>query len=181
MAMPITDKHRCATCHESQLTLKNGREVLIRPIQPTDNDLIIDLFNRISPGSRYKRFLRNMNALTEDMLHQFTHVDYKTDFALVAIIEENGIQAIIAVGRYMHDPLEDTTDLALAVRDDWQNMGLGKALLTKIIAIAKKNGISLFRSMMDTRNTIMEKILRDLGYEVRYFLKSGSYQVEVLV
>ncbi|HPE45399.1 MAG TPA: GNAT family N-acetyltransferase [Deltaproteobacteria bacterium] len=115
------------------------------------------------------------------MLHQFTHVDYKTGFALVALIEENGIQAIIAVGRYMHDPLEDNTDLALAVRDDWQNLGLGKALLTRIITIAKENGISRFTSMMDTRNTMMEKILRDLGYEVKYFLKSGSYQVEVLV
>ena len=179
--MPTTDKRRRFTCHEGRLTLKDGMEVFIRPIQSTDNDLIIDLFNRISPRSRYKRFLGNMPALPEDMLHQFTHVDYKTGFALVALIEENGIQTIIAVGRYMHDPLEDNTDLALAVRDDWQNLGLGKALLTRIITIAKENGISRFTSMMDTRNTIMEKILRDLGYEVKYFLKSGSYQVEVLV
>ncbi len=179
--MPATGSRGYPSHHESRLTLKDGREVFLRPVLPTDNDLVIDLFNRISPRSIYQRFLANLGALPEDMLHHFTHINYETDFALAAVIEEGCSEAIIAVGRYAYDPHENNTDLALAVRDDWQNLGLGKLLLTRIIAIAKEHGISRFESMMDTKNTIMEKILKDLGYEVRYSLRSGFYQVEILV
>lgn len=167
--------------YNSHLTLKDSREVFLRPILTTDSDLIIDLFNRITPKSLYQRFLRNFNALPEDMLYHFTNINYKTDFALVAVIQEDCRDAIVAVGRYAYDPHEDSTDLALAVRDDWQNLGLGKSLMTRIIAIAKEHGISHFVSMMDTKNTFMEKILKDLGYEVRYFMRSGFYQVDIHV
>jgi GNAT superfamily N-acetyltransferase len=179
--MPVIGNQGYPSHHESHLALKDGREVLLRPILTTDRDLIIDLFNRITPRSLYQRFLRNLDALPEDMLHHFTNINYETDFALVAVIQEDCRNAIVAVGRYAYDPHEDSTDLALAIRDDWQSLGLGKSLLTRIIAIAKEHGISHFGSMMDTKNTNMEKILRDLGYEVRYFLRNGFYQVEILV
>ena len=179
--MPLIGNQGYPSCYESHLTLKDGREVFIRPILTTDRELIMDLFNRITPRSLYQRFLRNFDALPEDMLHHFININYETDFALAAVIEEDCRDAIIAVGRYAYDPHEDSTDLALAVRDDWQNLGLGKSLLTRIIAIAKEHGISNFGSMMDTRNTIMEKILKDLGYEVRYLLRSGFYQVKIRV
>jgi len=167
--------------HNEQLVLKNGKSVILRSILPSDGVLIIDLFNNISPRSLYQRFLRNLDALPEDLLHHFTHINYEKDFALVSMIKEECKESIIAVGRYMYDPHENITDLALAVRDDWQNLGLGKSLLTRIIAIAREHGISRFGSMMDTRNTIMEKILRGLGLEVRYSLRSGFYQVEIIL
>jgi GNAT superfamily N-acetyltransferase len=178
--MPAIGNQGYPSHHEGRIALKDGREVFLRPVLTTDSDLIIDLFNKITPRSLYQRFLRNLDVLPEDMLHHFTHINYETDSALAAVIEEDCRDAIVAVGRYAYDPHEYNTDLALAVRDDWQNLGLGKSLLTRIIAIAKEHGISRFGSMMDTKNTIMEKILRDLGYEVRYSLRSGFYQVEIL-
>ncbi len=179
--MPAGGNKGYPSRYESRLTLKNGKEVLIRPILQTDSDLIIDIFNRISPRSTYQRFLTKLEVLSEDMLHHFTHIDYETDFALVAVVEEGDSDAVIAVARYMYDPAEDNTDLGLTVRDDWQNLGLGKTLLEMLVSVAGKHGISRFRSMMDAGNTIMEKILKDLGYEVKYSLRSGFYEVEILV
>lgn len=183
--MPATGNHEHpspdVTHYESRITLKDGREVFLRPILPTDNDLLIDLFNRISARSIYQRFLRNLDALPEGMLHHFTHIDYRTESALVAVVEEEGKEAIVAVARYAYDSHENSTDLGLAVRDDWQNAGLGKSLLKRIVAVARENGITRFVSMIDTSNTIIEAILRNLKYEVRYSLRGGFYQVEILV
>jgi acetyltransferase len=167
--------------YESRLTLKNGREVFLRPILPTDGHLLVDLFNQISPRSRYLRFLGRLPALPNEMLYHFTHLNYESEFALVGVIKEDGKDAIIAVGRYAHDPQEDLTDLAVAVRDDWQHGGLGKALLAKTIAIGKAHGICRFESMMDPQNTIIKQILFELGYEVKYRLRSGFLQVEIVV
>jgi len=179
--MPTTVTEGYPPQYESWLTLKNGREVFLRPILRTDEHLIVDLFNKMSPQSVYLRFLRNLHALPEDMIYRFTHINYDSEFALVAMIKEDGKDAIIAVGRYAYDPHEDVTDFGVAVRDDWQHLGLGKPLLVKIFDIGKEHGISHFVTMMDPQNNIMRQILLELGYDVKYSLRSGFFQVEIVV
>lgn len=167
--------------HESRLTLKDGREVFLRPILCADSDLVLDLFNRISPESLYMRFLKYYRVLPEDMLYHLTHLDYVDRFALAAVIEEEGKEAIIAVARYAHESQEDLTDLAIVVRDDWQNLGLGMSLLMKIVDAGREHGIDRFVSMMDPGNIVIRQTLARLGYEVSYTLRNGVFQVEILV
>ncbi|MHC1724766.1 MAG: GNAT family N-acetyltransferase [Syntrophobacteraceae bacterium] len=166
--------------YESRLTLKNGSEVFLRPIMRTDGHFLVDLFNKMTPQSIYLRFLWRLPALPEEMIRRFTHMDYKSEFALVALIEEQGKNAIIAVARYAFDRDEKKTDLAVAVRDDWQGLGLGKPMLAKIVAIGREHGIFRFQSMMDPENIAMKQILSGLGYEVQYSLRSGFLQVEIV-
>jgi acetyltransferase len=165
--------------YERQLALKGGQEVFLRPILPTDGPLIVDLFHRMSPQSIYLRFLRQLHAFPEDMVHRFTHVDYHSAAALVAVIEEDGKNAIIGVGRYGQDPDGDTADLGVAVRDDWQHFGLGKSLLAGIVGIAKDCGISRFTGMMASRNFVMMQTLRELGYNVTYSYQQGFFHVDI--
>ena len=40
--------------YESRLTLKNGREVFLRPVLQTDGDLLVDLFNKLSIAQKAK-------------------------------------------------------------------------------------------------------------------------------
>jgi acetyltransferase len=167
--------------YESRLTLKNGREVFLRPILPTDGDLLIDLFNRMSPQSIYSRFLRRLHALPEEMLHRFTHIDYDHEFALAAVVKDDGQDAIIAVGRYLYDPDDKVTDFAVAVRDDWQHLGLGKSLLAKIFAVGRDHGISSFVSVIDPENKRFRRILSELGYQVKYSSRSGDFRGEIHV
>jgi acetyltransferase len=169
------------TQYESRFTLKNGSEVFLRPILQTDEPLLVDLLNKLSSNSLYLRFLRPIKAIPEDMLFQFTHINYSSNFTLVAMIQEDGKDSIIAVARYGYDPEENITDFAIVVRDDWQHYGLGKLLLIKIFAIGKEHGISRFVSIIDSTNSIMKHILRNLGYTVKYFYRKGPTQVEVFV
>jgi RimJ/RimL family protein N-acetyltransferase len=167
--------------HESRVALENGAEVFIRPVRDTDGVLILDLFGRISPRSLYQRFLSKPDTLPDDLLYHLTHIDYDTAFALAGVVREKGRDVLIAVARYARDPQDDTTDLAIAVRDDWQNLGLGKALLTKLVAIGKERGIPRFVSMMDPQNYIIRQALKKLGYTIKYSSRSGFYEVEIIV
>lgn len=165
--------------YERCLTLKDGRKVFIRPILASDRDLLIDLFNKLSLESRYLRFLRYMDSLPDYLLDRLTQVNYDTEFALVAVIKENGKDAIIGVGRYAYDPNQAQTDLAVAVRDDWHNLGLGKYLLEKTISIGKEKGIYRFFSVLDPRNNLIRHLAAKLGYKVKYFIRGGSLQMEI--
>ncbi len=165
--------------YESRLVLKNSAEVLVRPVIPTDAPLLVDMFNKMTPRSRYLRFMTNIHELPENLLHQFTHLDYHASFAIACLVVTDGQTEIIAVARYTHDPDDQIADLGVAVRDDWQNMGIGKSMLSKLIAIGREHGINRFGSMMDPQNDIMKKTLRELGCQVTYFFREGSYQVEI--
>ncbi len=167
--------------YESRLTLKNGKEVFVRPILQTDEYLLVDLLNKLSADSLYLRFLRPVNSLPEELLFQLTHINYKSNFALVAVIREDGKDSIIAVARYGYDPEEKVTDFAIVVRDDWQHYGLGKFLLSTLFTIGRKQGIFHFVSFVDSTNHIMKQLLRELGYTVKYSYRKGSTQVEVFV
>jgi RimJ/RimL family protein N-acetyltransferase len=167
--------------YESLLTLKDGREIFLRPIKQTDEQLVIDLFNKLSTNSIYLRFLRHLHDIPQDMLYRFTHIDYINDFAIACVIKEDGKDAIIAVARYVNSPDDNLTELAISVRDDWQHFGIGKSLLKKIVDIGKEHGIYRFGGMIDPHNKIIWQILLELGYKVNSSLISGYYQVEIIV
>ncbi len=167
--------------HESWVKLKNGREVFIRPILPTDAPLILDLFRRMSPASVQLRFLKPLDALPADLLHRLIHLDYHTTFALAAIVPEEGREALIAVARYALEPDDPLADLAVAVRDDWQRLGLGRLLLTGILAIGREHGVLRFGSLMDPQNARMKRTLSSLGHTVKFSPRSGFFHVEISV
>lgn len=91
----------------------------------TDEHFIVDLFKKLSAHSINLRFLRRLDTLPKDMLYRFTHINYSSQFALAGIIEEDGGDTIIAIARYTYSQQDNLAELAVAVRDDWQHVGLG--------------------------------------------------------
>lgn len=177
--MMSADNEKYPARYESRLTLKDGSDVLVRPVSSSDEALLKDLFGKLSSESQYLRFLRPLRALPEDMLFRLTHIDYDRNFALAAVIPEDGRESVIAVVRYGYDPDEKVTDFAIVVRDDWQGRGLGEILLRQIFAIGREHGITRFVSVMDSTNRIIKQMLRKLDCQVTYSYKQGGTQVEV--
>jgi GNAT superfamily N-acetyltransferase len=54
------------------------------------------------------------------------------------------------------------------LRDDWQRKGLGKALVTRVVNIARSKGIASVEILLDYRNEGMKRIFASLGYPVSY-------------
>jgi acetyltransferase len=167
--------------YDQRLTLKHGKEVFLRPIVQTDEALILDLLNKLSADSIYLRFLRPVNSLPEEFLYQLPHINYTSNFALVAVIREEGRDALVAVARYGYDAREKVTDFAIVVRDDWQRLGLGKVLLQKIFAVGRRHGFTRFVSVIDSANSGIKHVLRELDWAVHYSYRGGATQVEVEV
>lgn len=169
------------TQYDERLLLKNGKSVFIRPLLQTDEGLILDLFGKLGLDSIYLRFLTYLKSIPEDLLFQLTHIDYKSRFALVAVIPETNNDAVIAVARYSYDPEKKTADFAIVIRDDWQRCGLGKSMLRKLFAIGREHGITRFVSVIDPENHLMKHLLRNLGYPVNYSYINGCTQAEISV
>ena len=70
MATPPTPEF--VQSHTTTLTLKDGTRMLVRPIVPEDKDLLVEGFARLSPQTRFRRFLGYMDKLRAPLLRYLT-------------------------------------------------------------------------------------------------------------
>lgn len=154
--------------YEEWITIRNNKRVFLRPVRPTDGALISEFVSRLSDVSKYYRFLRRVDTLRPDMIHKLVHLDYKREFALAAVVCEEGANVIIGVCRYSASLDPSYGESAIVLRDDWQGNGLGKAMTRRVFAIAELNGISTMIVNLDPQNDIAVNLYTGLGYLYHY-------------
>lgn len=122
--------------------LADGRRVLFRPIEPTDKELLADGFHRLSPESRYRRFFRSIDHLSDAQLRYLTEVDQKDHVAWVAVLPDEAKDRGAGVARWVRLADEpDAAEGAITVVDSLQGLGIGKTLLHLLAHVAIERGI----------------------------------------
>ena len=152
-----------------ELTLRDGTQVAIRPIQPEDKEELLRGFAKLSPASRYSRFHSFKQSLTEADLRYLTEVDGAAHVALVAVTPSHDLRQDVGIGvaRFVRDAEEpDLAEAAITVADDYHGRGLGKLLLGRLVDAARERGIRRFRAEVLAENTPMVNLLRTAGAEV---------------
>ncbi len=146
-------------------SLPDGSEVVLRPLEPEDADLVLDVFDRLGPRSRERRFLTPKHRLTASDLRQLTAVDHHDHEAVVALSAEDCRP--LGVARFVRSPTDpETADVAVAVVDDWQDRGLGTVLASSLVARAGELGVRRFSLLMARDNQaavrLMHRVLGDV-------------------
>jgi len=145
-----------------RVTLKDGREVEIRPIAPTDAEPLSTGLAELSAESRYRRFLTPKGGFSARELAYLTAVDHTTHEALIA--QEPGTDHGLGVARFVKDPQRpQCAELAIVVADDWQGAGLGSALLHRLAHRAAEEGVCAFTADVLESNHGVLGLLRQLG------------------
>ena len=152
--------------------LRDGSNVLVRPVRPDDKPLFVTGFERLSEESRYLRFMGYKKVLSLRDLEFFTELDHADHEAIAAIDPFTGEG--LAVARYMrypHDPA--AAEAAVVVIDAWQGRGLGSVLLERLVATARANGIERFEATLFTENKAMLALFQRIG-EVEVLSHEGQ-------
>lgn len=143
------------------IVLRDGSRVRLRQGHSSDRELLLGGFERLSPESRYRRFLAVMPALGEESVRYLTEIDHH-DHEVIAALDESGEG--IGVARYVCNPQRpDVAEVAVTVIDDWQGKGLGTLLLEVLGARARAEGITSFTALMLASNQEMMRVLEALG------------------
>ena len=151
-----THLHKSRTEHSSSappvrppqtrsLRLRDGRVVQVRALEPRDRQGLAAAVERLSPESRYLRFATPKRWMTDRELDFLLDVDHHHREALLAVDPSTG--DAVAVVRYVEVPGEPSVaEIAATVADDWQGVGLGRALLGQLTARAREEGYSTLRA-----------------------------------
>lgn len=135
-------------------------EVRFRPIKPTDERRLKDLFYSQSWETTYRRFGIPLKRLSEKQFQELVAVDYRNSMAIAGFVRQNGRERMMAVGRYYADPTGGFAEAAFTVHDDYQGLGVGTFLVDYLSWIAKGRGLEGFRAEIAGLNPRMERVLR---------------------
>jgi RimJ/RimL family protein N-acetyltransferase len=147
-------------------------DIEIRPLGRDDRSAFARFFERLSTDSRYLRFFAPMPTLPERTLDMMVEADGHRHGALAAW--QGG--ELIGEARYVAFA-DESAEVAVTVRDDWQRRGIGTTMMLRVIADAARNGFCRVTATSLAENRGIRKILSSAGF-VRTGTDAGRLEWE---
>ena len=151
--------------HEERV-LGDGTRVTLRHVRPDDATELRQGLERLSPESRYRRFLGAVTTLTDEQLRYLTCVDGQDHVAIVAEAHTPGLHGErgLGIGRFIRlqdDP--SAAEAAITVIDHAQGKGLGHLLALALARAALERGVRRCRGYILADNVAVRELLKDVG------------------
>ena len=148
---------------------RDGQAFTIRPIRPDDEPLLIAFHGTLSEESVRLRYLHPYKLdqrTAHERLIRTCFVDYDREMALVAEVRSaSGGREIAAVGRLSRDrDGRNGAEFALLVADAWQRRGVGRALLRRLVAVARRERITSVYADILVANVGMQRLCDENGF-----------------
>jgi acetyltransferase len=155
-----------ATLYPVRARLRDGTEVLIRPIGPDDTEREQAFVRGLSAESRFFRFMSTLRELNPEMLYRFTHPDPQREVALVALAGQGPELRQIGVARCVADSAGGRAEFAIVVADEYQNRGVGRRLLCELVRAARALGLRGLWGDILVTNHRMLNLMTAAGFEL---------------
>jgi len=164
---------------ETYRTTKTGLEIFLRPIKISDEPLLKDFFYKLSDKSLYRRFISTRKDMPHEHLQRFVVINYAKETVLLAVIKHDGKEEVVGIGQYNIDERTYAAEVALAVRDDYQNRGIGTELLSYLTYLAKRQGLQGFTAEVLADNRPMLHLFEKMGFDIERRNEGGIYELRM--
>jgi acetyltransferase len=164
----------------SEMTTKKGTKLIIRPIRPEDEPLLVKFHESLSDRTVYKRFLSPMllsQRTSHERLSRICFIDYDREMALVAERKESsGERTIVAVGRLTKMHGANDASLTLVVSDEEQGQGIGIEIVGRLVEVARAEKLSRILAYL-ADHPEMQHVVERFGFR----LNQGEKDMKVAV
>lgn len=157
-----------------------GEKVFLRPVKPTDEPLLRQLFYTFSAQTVYYRFFSYINAMPHEKLSKFVNIDYRNEMVIVAALKQAHEEKMIGMAGYGLDKATGLAEFAFVVTDEWQNKGIGTLLFSNLIKIAKMQGIKGFIGYVLDTNVAAYRLIHKMSYPVKTKWEDGIYTFTIM-
>src|SRR6185295_12570936 len=150
--------------------LRDGSPIVIRPIRPEDEPMMVAFHRTLSEQSvrmRYSQGIKLDQRTAHERLVRVCFGDYDRELALVAERQDDrGEREILALGRLSRERARGAVEaeFSLLVSDPWQGKGVGRQLLARLIDIARREGIARIYADILQENLRMQRMCAELGF-----------------
>lgn len=138
-------------------------------LEPSDSELVTELFRHVSPDSLYRRFLRPV--ITVDQFRDaLVRPDALDSLSLGALIARR----LVGVAQYARHPHTATADMAILVADAYQRQNLGARLVSALALVAEAKGVRCFAVSLQLDNSPALSLIRRLAPSTGLRLAGGG-------
>jgi RimJ/RimL family protein N-acetyltransferase len=167
-------------CRTLEVTLRTGARVRLRPVVPEDKERMVQALERLSPESRYRRFMTAVTRMPPRQLAYFTELDYVNHHAIGALALDEPGEPGIGVARFVRLAEEpDVAEVALTVIDDYHRSGLGTLLLQALMAVALEQGIRQLRAEILGENRAARRLVGRFGARIQHSGNTCLFVIDV--
>ncbi len=124
------------------------------------------------------RFFNHRKTMDRALIVRLTQLDYAREMALVAL--DPAHNDILGVVRLMGDANRENGEFAILIRSDHQHLGLGTALMTRLIAFAGAEGYGRMTGEVLNENQKMLDLCRELGFTLATTSTPGVVRAEMV-
>jgi acetyltransferase len=143
-----------------------GRDIVLRPIRPEDEDQHRRFLERLEPEDVRMRIFQTRRDLPRSELARLTQVDYDREMAFIAVgTDASGQPETLGVARAIRDPDNTEAEFAIAVRSDLKGQGLGHLLLNRLIEYVRSQGTPRLVGLVLRENLTMLSLAQSVGFE----------------
>jgi len=164
---------------ETYRTSKTGFQLFLRPVKITDEPLLKDFFYALSDRSLHRRFMSWRTDIPHERLQDFVIIDYTKEISILAIVGSQENEIIVGLGQYGVDEATHTAEVAVAVRDDYQNRGIGSEILSYMTYLAKREGLLGFTAEVLVENKPMLQVFEQGGFDITRQTEVGVYHLKM--
>ncbi len=156
----------------AESVLSTGARIVVRPIRPDDEAMMVRFHEGLSDRSVYLRYFHMMTLARRTAharLSGVCVVDFDREFVLVADghDEAGRAPAILGVARLQRIGEGGEAEFAVVVADRFQGVGVGGALMCQVITMARGEGVSRLRADILSENGPMRRLCARVGIPVR--------------
>ena len=142
-----------------------GRELILRPIRPEDEQQHLEFLAHLDPEDVRQRVFYSKRTIERSELARLTQIDYARETAFIAVAAgPDGCEQTLGVVRATADPDNCEAEFAIIVRSDVKGQGLGELLIGKLIRTLRVQGTRVLVASMLLENTRMLELARSLGF-----------------
>lgn len=168
----------------SPFIMKDGRRVIIRSLVENDASLLVEMYHQLSETTRKLRFHTIPPNISEERIWKeavvLSRLNPELQAAVVATTPDGtAITGVARLGRATATDPE--AEIAVVVRDDYQNAGLGKHLLFTLGEIAREMEIEEFNAWVLTENQQVLRLISNLDIPVKLISSRGETHISVQI
>lgn len=169
-ASPVVYPAHLAT----DVELRDGTTIHLRPVRAADRSAVFTLLTGLSPQSRAFRFFTGAADLKR-AARLMVEVDYAGRYGVVATRGQGG--RLLAHATYMATS-SGRAEVAFAVADELQGLGLATLMLGHLGEVARENGIGVFFADVLPQNHHMIEVFEDSGFPVQTQFGRDAIRIE---
>jgi acetyltransferase len=164
--------------------MKDGTPIIIRPIRPEDEPLMVDFHQSLSEESVYFRYFHMIalgQRVTHDRLTRICFNDYDREIALVAEYDDPKTtkRRILGVGRLSRETGTDVAQFSILISDSYQRRGLGTELLRRLVHVGREEGLQRITAEILPENLGMQAVCEKLKFRMKHSASEGLVRADI--